>query len=88
MAKVTSCLLLSALIQIFIYLYSSLKVGPTNTLTWYLKQRPILLFIIIACVFVSEYHFTNRETMQKSIDASDFIESAVYNQNFYRTSWV
>ena len=85
MAKVTSCLLLSALIQIFIYLYSSLKVGPTNTLTWYLKQRPILLFIIIACVFVSEYHFTNRETMQKSIDASDFIESAVYNQNFYRT---
>ena len=77
MAKVTSCLLLSALIQIFIYLYSSLKVGPTNTLTWYLKQRPILLFIIIACVFVSEYHFTNREVMQKSIDAGDFIESAV-----------
>ena len=85
MAKVTSCLLLSAPIQIFIYLYSSLKVGPTNTLTWYLKQRPILLFIIIACVFVSEYHFTNREAMQKSIDAGDFIESAVYNQNFYRT---
>ena len=85
MAKVTSCLLLSALIQIFIYLYSSLKVGPTNTLTWYLKQRPILLFIIIACVFVSEYHFTNREAMQKSIDAGDFIESAVWNQNFYGT---
>ena len=49
------------------------------------KQCPILLFIIIACVFVSEYHFTNRETMQKSIDAGDFIESAVYNQNLYGT---
>lgn len=33
-----------------------------------------------------EYHFTNRETMQKSIDAGDFIESAVYNQNLYGTS--
>ena len=54
-------------------------------LLWYLKQCPILLFIIIACVFVSEYHFTNREAVQKSIDASDFIESAVYNQNFYGT---
>ena len=47
--------------------------------------RIFLLFIIIACVFVSEYHFTNRETMQKSIDAGDFIESAVYNQNLYGT---
>ena len=54
-------------------------------LLWYLKQCPILLFLIIACVFVSEYHFTNRETMQKSIDAGDFIESAVYNQNLYGT---
>ena len=82
MAKVTSCLLLSALIQTFIYLYSSLKVGPTNTLTflWYLKQCPILLFIIIACVFISEYHFTNRAAKQKSIDAGDFIESAVYKK--------
>ena len=51
------------------------------------KQCPILLFIIVACVFVSEYHFTNRETMQKSIDAGDFIESAVYNQNLYGTRW-
>ena len=51
------------------------------------KQCPILLFIIIAYVFVSEYHFTNRETMQKSIDAGDFIESAVYNQNLYGTRW-
>lgn len=49
------------------------------------KQCPFLLFIIIACVFVSEYHFTNREAMQKSIDAGDFIESAVYNQNLYGT---
>ena len=51
------------------------------------KQCPILRFIIVACVFVSEYHFTNRETMQKSIDAGDFIESAVYNQNLYGTRW-
>ena len=25
--------------------------------------------------------------MQKSIDAGDFIESAVYNQNLYGTRW-
>ncbi|CAH3192958.1 unnamed protein product, partial [Porites evermanni] len=35
-----------------------------------------------------EYHFTNREAVQKSIDASDFIESAVYNQNLYGTRWL
>ncbi|KAJ7372858.1 hypothetical protein OS493_016784 [Desmophyllum pertusum] len=33
-----------------------------------------------------EYHFTNRETLQRSIDAGEFIESAVYNQNLYGTS--
>ncbi|XP_078358874.1 LOW QUALITY PROTEIN: guanylate kinase-like [Oculina patagonica] len=33
-----------------------------------------------------EYHFTNRELMQKAIDAGEFIESAVYNQNLYGTS--
>lgn len=33
-----------------------------------------------------EYHFTNREQMQKAIDAGEFIESAVYNQNLYGTS--
>lgn len=33
-----------------------------------------------------EYHFTNREVMQKAIDAGEFIESAVFNQNLYGTS--
>lgn len=33
-----------------------------------------------------EYYFTDRETMQKRIDAGDFIESAVYNGNLYGTS--
>lgn len=33
-----------------------------------------------------EYHFTNRELMQKAIDAGEFIESAIYNQNLYGTS--
>lgn len=33
-----------------------------------------------------EYYFTDREAMQKSIDANEFIESAVYNGNLYGTS--
>lgn len=33
-----------------------------------------------------DYHFTDRDVMQKSINAGEFIESAVYNQNLYGTS--
>lgn len=33
-----------------------------------------------------DYHFTDRNVMQKSIDAGEFIESAIYNQNLYGTS--
>ena len=73
-------------VPLFKILYTSVLIYQYFNLS-VVKQCPILLFIIVACVFVSEYHFTNRETMQKSIDAGDFIESAVYNQNLYGTRW-
>lgn len=33
-----------------------------------------------------EYYFTDRATMQKSVDAGEFIEWAIYNGNMYGTS--
>ena len=36
-------------------------------LLWYLKQCPILLFIIIACVFVSEYHLLTVKQCKKAL---------------------
>ena len=33
----------------------------------------------------TDYHFTDRETMQASIDAGNFLESAEYNRNLYGT---
>ena len=42
-------------------------------------------FVFFFFFFLLEYFFTNREAMQKSIDAGEFIESAVYNQNLYGT---
>ena len=35
-----------------------------------------------------EYHFTNREDMQKSIDAGEFIEWAEYSGNLYGTRYI
>ena len=40
---------------------------------------------IVQYICFSEYRFTNREAMQQSIDAGNFIESAVYNENLYGT---
>ena len=40
---------------------------------------------LLSNICFSEYHFTNREAMQQSIDAGNFIESAVYNENLYGT---
>ncbi|XP_065051832.1 guanylate kinase-like [Rhopilema esculentum] len=33
-----------------------------------------------------DYHFTTREAMQKEIDCGEFLEHAVFNNNFYGTS--
>ena len=35
-----------------------------------------------------EYHFTNREEMQRSIDAGEFIEWAEYSGNLYGTRYI
>ena len=35
--------------------------------------------------FFSEYYFTDRASMQKSVDADEFIEWAIYNGNMYGT---
>lgn len=35
---------------------------------------------------VPEYHFTNKEDMQKGIDAGDFLEHAQFSSNMYGTS--
>ena len=45
-------------------------------------------WIRICCFFFfPEYYFTDRASMQKSVDAGEFIEWAIYNGNMYGTRW-
>ena len=57
-----------------------MKFGPNCVL-----GSSVMFLKLYSPVSLLEYYFTDPEAMQKSIDAGEFIESAVYNKNLYGT---